>query len=102
MFCALCELDVMLGTGPPDDITRLPSYVLTAALLGARYVSIFEIDDQPITPPRGRYWPWPGVLNPADDDSVVVQNDIDARRCHTDRLPFLGNGLGAEIATKPA
>ena len=102
MFCALCQFDVMFGTGPPDNITCPPSYVLTAATFRACYMGIFEIDNQAIAPPCGRYWPWSGPLYPADNDSVVVQNDIDVRRCHTDRLPFLHGGLGAEIATRPA
>jgi hypothetical protein len=45
MFAALDVLNFVLGTRPPDDISRPSCYLLLVAALRSLYACIFEIDD---------------------------------------------------------
>ena len=51
MLVALGKLKFVLGSRPPDDISCLSAYMLVVATaLRTFYVSIFEIDNQPVMP----------------------------------------------------
>src|SRR5215469_9285619 len=80
VICGVQVLDCMLGRGLPDDIASAPRDRLSTAACRSRYASVLEVDDEPVVSLRGRYRPWPGAGNPADQDPVVVQDYVDVRR----------------------